>query len=121
MAAALLAAGAEAVLVQLWALDEATERRWTEAFYARLSGGGTVAEALASAEQVVRGDPATRAPHHWASHALFGNGEVRLPLQTRPRWWWPSIAGAGVVIAAIALAIGARRRHHRARTSEVLA
>jgi hypothetical protein len=76
---------------------------------------------LASADQVVRSDPATRAPHHWAAHALYGNGDVRVPLKARPRWWWPSIAGAGVLIAAVALVIGAQRRRTRERSIEVLA
>ena len=121
LATALLASGAEAVVVNLWPIEDGSAKRWTEAFYTRLAGGGTVAEAMAWADQVLRGDPATRAPRHWAGHALFGNGDVRVPLQARPRWWWPSIAGTGVVIAALALVIGARRRHARRRSIEALA
>jgi len=121
LATALLAAGAEAVVVNLWPAGGRQATRWTDDFYARLASGATVAEAMASADQGLRLDPATRAPQYWAGHALFGNGDVRVPLQGRPRWWWPSIAGAGVIVAAIALVIGARRRHVRERAVEALA
>jgi hypothetical protein len=69
-----------------------------------------VAGALASAQGVVRSDPTTSAPYYWAGFIVIGDGDVRVPLRSRPRWLWPSVVGAGVAIAALALVVGRLRR-----------
>jgi CHAT domain-containing protein len=110
LATAVLSAGADAVIVNLWPVDATSTARWASAFYAGLARGETVARSMVSARQALRADPSTRAPHFWAGFVLYGNGDVRMPLQARPRWWWPALAGSGVVVAALALAVGTRRR-----------
>jgi hypothetical protein len=113
LATAMLSAGADAVIVNLWPVDAASTSRWTGAFYASLARGETAAQAMTSARRAVRGDPASRAPHFWAGWVLYGNGDVRMALRGRPRWWWPALVGGGVVVAALALVVGTRRRRRR--------
>jgi hypothetical protein len=113
LATAVLSAGADAVIVNLWPLDPASTARWTDAFCSGLTRGETAAQAMVSARRALRADPSTRAPSFWAGFVLYGNGDVRVPLRARPRWWWPAIAGTGVLVAALALVAGTRRRRGR--------
>jgi CHAT domain-containing protein len=75
-------AGARAVLVSLWPVDDAAAARLIREFYLRLGGGppeGSRAEALAGAQRALREwqDSAGRRPYahpaYWAGFALIGD------------------------------------------------
>ena len=67
---ALLAAGAGALLVSLWQVDDASTGRLMAAFYERLLAGATPARALAAVQREMHaaGEPAYR----WAPFVLVG-------------------------------------------------
>ena len=67
---AFLARGAEAVLASLWPLDDEAASRFFAAFYAGLTPGRNLAEAVTEARRIVRSWRAH--PYFWASLSLFG-------------------------------------------------
>ena len=67
---ALLFAGANALLVSLWAVDDASTGRLMASFYDRLLGGLAPAAALASAQRQMRA--AGESAFHWAPFVVIG-------------------------------------------------
>ncbi len=63
-------AGAQSLLVSLWAVDDSTTARFMSAFYAQVCGGRPKAESLRSAVQAVRSEK--RHPYYWAPFFLVG-------------------------------------------------
>lgn len=68
-----LMAGAENVVVSLWAVDDAAMPTLMEYFYVAMAAGMPAAEALRHAQQEVRRQPPWRDPYYWAGIALFGD------------------------------------------------
>ena len=71
---AILSAGSSRVLVSLWEVNDLATPALMKAFYAKLSAGRTVAEALREAKiAMIHSDrPAHRLPHFWAPFVLSG-------------------------------------------------
>ena len=67
-----LSAGAAAVLVSLWRVDDRATARLMERFYRRLLAGQSPAESLREAQLSLRQDTGWRAPYHWAGFVLQG-------------------------------------------------
>jgi|GEM_PF-872718 len=67
---ALLFAGANTLLVSLWAVDDASTGRLMAAFYEELLRGRSPAAALASAQRQMRA--AGESPFHWAPFVVIG-------------------------------------------------
>lgn len=67
---ALLFAGANALLVSLWPVDDASTARLMIAFYRRLAHGASPAAALALAQRELAA--AGLSPYHWAPFVLIG-------------------------------------------------
>jgi len=97
---AFLQAGARAVVVSLWELDDAASHRLFEHFYARLAKGDSVQEALRSAREarIAARDPSA----DWAGLVVVGDGDFRLKPATREGR--PLIAVL-VTVAALAAAL----------------
>jgi CHAT domain-containing protein/tetratricopeptide (TPR) repeat protein len=105
---AFLQAGARAVVVSLWELEDAASRRLFAHFYERLAEGDSVQEALRSARvaRIRAGD----APADWAGLVVVGDGDLRLPHVVRHGPWVPVvIAGAAAVLALLLVATWRRR------------
>jgi CHAT domain-containing protein/tetratricopeptide (TPR) repeat protein len=68
-----LAAGAQSLLLSLWAVDDVSTAHLMAAFYRRLAAGQTKVSALQEAQREVR----EQYPHpfHWAGFALIGEGD----------------------------------------------
>jgi CHAT domain-containing protein len=98
LARAFFQAGARTVVGSLWPLrdDEAVDV--VDAFYRHLSGGGSAAEALASAqrERIRAGAPAAA----WAGLVALGDGDVRLA-SAGP----VTEAGPGAIVLRIAMGL----------------
>ena len=71
---AILYAGSSRVLVSLWEVNDLTTPALMKSFYARLSAGQSVAEALRAAKiTMIHSDrPAHRHPHFWAPFIVSG-------------------------------------------------
>jgi CHAT domain-containing protein len=69
---ALLIAGAEALLMTLWQVDDAATRDLVVAYYRRLSEGAGRAEALRDAQLTLVDNPALSHPYYWASFIPLG-------------------------------------------------
>ena len=83
LSSAFLAAGASAVVATLWAVDDRVAQRWTESFYSELARGRTVGEAARVAQAMLRADPATAHPAHWAAFVTVGDPTLHVPLAPR--------------------------------------
>jgi tetratricopeptide (TPR) repeat protein len=108
---AFLAAGVPAVVATLWPVDDRTTAILMEHFYLGLERGATAAEALHDAAAGVRSNPATSNPFYWAGFVLVGDGEVRIPVEPRPKWHAVLLWAAA--ITAVIGAITAIRRRSR--------
>ncbi len=72
LARGFLAAGAYALIVSLWSVDDEVTTRLMHLFYAALSSGQGRAEALRQAMLGLRSDPRYAHPHYWAAFVLLG-------------------------------------------------
>jgi tetratricopeptide (TPR) repeat protein len=72
---AFMAAGAPRVVASLWRVEDAATRALMERFYEALRSGLGTADALRSAQEGVRAEPAWRHPRYWAAWALWGRAE----------------------------------------------
>lgn len=73
-----LSAGAAAVLVSLWRVDDRATARLMERFYRRLLAGGSPAESLREAQLSLREETGWRAPYYWAGFVLQGEWRQRM-------------------------------------------
>jgi tetratricopeptide (TPR) repeat protein len=67
-----LAAGVPTVLVARWAAPAGSTERVLAEFHRQIAGGAEPSAALRTAQRLVRSEPATAAPVHWAGWMLFG-------------------------------------------------
>ena len=67
-----LSAGAPAMLVSLWEVEDAATARTMARFYKDLAGG-SARDALRAAQREVLGDPRTNQPFFWAPFVLVGD------------------------------------------------
>lgn len=67
-----LAAGVPTVLVARWAAPAGSTGRLLAEFHRQVAGGAEPAPALRAAQRLVRSEPATAAPLHWAGWMLLG-------------------------------------------------
>ena len=107
---AFLAARARGVVVSRWAVGDAASRRFFRDFYAQLSDGQPVQEALLRARgaRIRAGEPAV----NWAGWVLVGDGDFRLSVPSPHRL---SVAAwivllVGLCSAAVLIARGLRVR-----------
>lgn len=86
LAQAFFHAGAGSVVATLWDVNDRRAERLMTAFYSRLAGGASKAEALTDAKRdLLAGEP-DLAPRYWAPFVLIGDGRGRVGLN-RPSWW----------------------------------
>ncbi len=83
LAPAWMSAGVPTVLAAQWNVDDATTARLMRAFYGQLARGLGASAALRAAQRVLRDDPATAAPRHWAGFVVMGEPETRVALAAR--------------------------------------
>jgi len=69
---AFLYAGADAVSVSLWPIDDAATAELMTGFYRGLQAGEPAVEALRKAKLHLASQPASRHPYYWASFVLVG-------------------------------------------------
>ena len=86
LATSFLAAGAHAVIVPLWPLDDRATESLVRELYRTLDAGKPVAEALRAAQDHQRRTSGTQHPYYWAGFALWGDGAARLELKPNPIW-----------------------------------
>jgi CHAT domain-containing protein/tetratricopeptide (TPR) repeat protein len=67
-------AGAQALLMSLWSVDDTATRTLMTAFYGHLQRGVGRSEALRRAQLQLLAEPATRHPFFWAAFQLAGDG-----------------------------------------------
>lgn len=67
-------AGAQALLMSLWSVDDAATRTLMVAFYRHLQAGLGRSEALRRAQLQLQAQPMTRHPFFWAAFQLAGDG-----------------------------------------------
>jgi CHAT domain-containing protein len=73
LARALMAAGAQSVVVSLWGVNDRSTADLMRAFYTPLlTRGASRAQALAEAKRALLHSPETRSPFHWAPFVLIG-------------------------------------------------
>jgi CHAT domain-containing protein/tetratricopeptide (TPR) repeat protein len=75
LAQAVLAAGAENVIMTLWRIDDAGAAAFAEHFYRGLRRGSVV-DAFSAAQRATMADPRYSSPYYWASYVLSGNGTL---------------------------------------------
>ncbi len=112
-------AGAHAVVGSLWALRDDESSQLLEAFYRRLGGGASLAEAMAGArrDRIRAGAP----PAAWAGMIVLGEGAIRpVPeavVRERTRRRLEQLAAGGALLLALGLLAGVVWRRRRARAS----
>lgn len=73
LARALMAAGAQSVVVSLWSVNDRSTAELMRAFYTPLlTGGASRTQALAEAKRALLRSSETRSPFHWAPFVLIG-------------------------------------------------
>ena len=73
MGQALLYAGARNVVATLWRIDDNAAAEFAGRFYDVLTSR-SAADALATAQRAMIGDPELRSPYLWAAYQVSGNG-----------------------------------------------
>ncbi|MCP4571540.1 MAG: CHAT domain-containing protein [bacterium] len=110
LASAFLGAGVPAVLATLWEVDDAVTAELIARFYAELTAGHSLADALRRAQASVRSRPATVDPFYWAGFVLIGDGDLQLQLERRrvwSQWTW--------LVPLVLLGLGLGIVRHRLR------
>lgn len=107
-------AGASSVVASLWKVDDEATAELMKHFYANmLQKGMRPAEALRSAQNTLRENPAWQSPHYWAGFVLQGEFKepIRLPLPTgAPRAVQNMVGLALLLLLLAAIAWGYIRR-----------
>ena len=107
-------AGASTVVASLWKVDDEATAELMKHFYANmLQKGMRPAEALRSAQNTLRQNPAWQSPHYWAGFVLQGEFKdpIHLPLPTgAPRAVQNTVGLALFVLFLAAIAWGYYRR-----------
>jgi CHAT domain-containing protein len=81
-----LAAGARAVIVPLWPLDDRDVESFVRELYRTLDTGQPIGEAFRQAQDHQRRTSGTQHPHYWAGWALWGDGSAKIDLKPNPIW-----------------------------------
>jgi CHAT domain-containing protein len=107
-------AGASSVVASLWKVDDEATAELMKHFYANmLQKGMRPAEALRSAQNTLRENPAWQSPHYWAGFVLQGEFKepIRLPLPTGAPRAVQNIVGLALLLLLLsAIAWGYIRR-----------
>jgi CHAT domain-containing protein/tetratricopeptide (TPR) repeat protein len=117
LSAAFLSAGTPCVVATLWPVDDRVTADFMERFYRELARGGTVSDALQTAQQDLRVRSGTRHPMFWAGFVTIGDGSLTVALDGRPwaaRNLYALATLAMVLVLALLAWIGGRARR-RAR------
>jgi MYXO-CTERM domain-containing protein len=130
---ALVIAGAEAIMMSLWKVDDEATRGLMEDYYARLKSGSGRSEALREVQiAMLSGGTRFAHPHYWASFIVSGDGSPLTPaafgsrageVRPGPRGCACALAGEGAggaregLLAALFGIIVSRRRRRRAARS----
>jgi tetratricopeptide (TPR) repeat protein len=83
LAGAFLCAGTSSVVATLWPVEDRVAQRFTEAFYAQLAAGRTVAAAVSGAQRELRARPETADVRDWAAFVASGEAGTRVRLAPR--------------------------------------
>lgn len=85
LARSFLIAGAQAVVVTLWSIGDATTRRLMSFLYWNLHRGMTLAVALQKAMHQLRAVTNVCSPYFWAGFVVIGNGNIILKFPQKPQ------------------------------------
>jgi CHAT domain-containing protein/tetratricopeptide (TPR) repeat protein len=110
LSSAFLSAGVPSVIATLWPVDDGSTSALMREFYAGLARGETVSSALQAAQMMLRDDPATAHPFHWAGFVVIGDGQLRLGLTTRTNRMQGAIAAGLLLLAAMGVVVAWRLR-----------
>jgi len=80
LAGAFLCAGTSSVVATLWPVEDRVAERFTEAFYAHLAQGRTVAAAVRDAQRDLRSHAETSPVRDWAAFVASGEADTRIAL-----------------------------------------
>lgn len=80
LAGAFLCAGASSVVATLWPVEDRVAERFTDAFYAHLAQGRTVAAAVRDAQRDLRAHAETAPVRDWAAFVASGEADTRIAL-----------------------------------------
>ena len=110
-------AGASSVVASLWKVDDEATAELMKNFYTNmLQKGMRPSEALRSAQNTLRQNPAWQSPHFWAGFVLQGEFKepIRLPAPTgAPRAVQNTVGIALLLLLLTGIAWGYWRRQHR--------
>jgi CHAT domain-containing protein len=82
---AFMNAGSRSVVASLWKVDDRATATLMKHFYAKMLNEGLApAAALRSAKEIVRQEPAWRAPYYWAGFIIQGEYLESIPVQRDP-------------------------------------
>jgi hypothetical protein len=86
LAASFLAAGARAVIVPLWPMDDRDVESLMRELYRTLDTGQPIGDAFRQAQDHQRRTSGTQHPHYWAGWSLWGDGSAKIDLKPNPIW-----------------------------------
>jgi CHAT domain-containing protein/Tfp pilus assembly protein PilF len=115
LARAFFFAGARSLVASLWDVGDRRTAPLMTAFYRRLAGGSTKAEALREAKlEMLRQSPGL-APRYWAPFVLIGEPNARVSLHEPGRDWRVAGAAAAAVVGGLIWALLRRQRRARSK------
>ena len=109
LSTAFLSSGVPAVLASLWAVDDGATAQFMELYYGFLAAEQNCAQALTSAQQEMRAQPATRHPYYWAGFVVIGDGTLQPHLVRSRAWIGP--ASFGILTFGFLFSVARLRRH----------
>ncbi len=111
LSSAFLSSGVPTVVASLWPVADGVTAALMKEFYRELDAGHDPSTALARAQDLIRAEPLTAHPFHWAGFVVIGDGTVKVDLEARHQRG--TVAGfvlASAVIIVLGLAVRKRLR-----------
>jgi tetratricopeptide (TPR) repeat protein len=105
-------AGASAILMSLWSVDDQASAQLMERFYSHLRSNEPITRALQATKLEMIGSQALSHPFYWAGYILSGQAEARI--FSSP---WKKILFPGLCLIVLGLSAGLWLRREKRRTS----